>query len=377
MGFARVCCGRILPLAVAGVAAFLGWLRTQPHAWGVVFATLSPLLEGRAPPLLVGHGKMEGTPPVPDDLSPAPRPANEAFATLPGGHRMPLSGIGMCCRASAYDDVLVRRTVLWYLLRGGRHVDTAHVYRNHRAIGLGIKDAMDRGVPRSEIFLVTKIFPPYYGYETALETVPRFLEELGLDYVDLVLMHAPKMPIARNQCHKDGLSDARCRQETWRALSELRERGATRNVGVSNFGISQMKELQGMDLAPIANNQIQFNAFVPEKQHDIFFYCVVNGIAVTAYYPVGGALDKAKIAASSTIRDVSEKYGKSTYQLLLRWAVQKGAAVIPGTGNPEHMKDNLDVFSWSIGEEDMEALERLRRSDEAGKMTLDPEKMFG
>lgn len=144
--------GRIITALVLLIAIFLGWLRTYKPAYGVIFATVSPLLEGYAPPLLVGHGRMTGTEEIPDDMMPSPRPENELFASLPDGYKLPLSGIGMCCRATAYDDVLVRRTILWYLLQGGRHIDTAHVYRNHKAIGLGIKDAIERGIPRSEIY---------------------------------------------------------------------------------------------------------------------------------------------------------------------------------------------------------------------------------
>lgn len=180
--------GRIITAIVLLIAIFLGWVRTYKPAFGIIFATISPLLEGYAPPLIVGHGKMKGTPEVPSDMVPLPRPENELFASLPGGYQLPLSGIGMCCRHSAYDDVLVRRTILWYLLQGGRHIDTAHVYRNHRAIGLGIQDAIERGVPRSEITIVTKLFPPYYGYQSTLDLVPTFLDELGVDYIDLVLM---------------------------------------------------------------------------------------------------------------------------------------------------------------------------------------------
>lgn len=366
MSFVKIF-GRVITGIVLLIAIFLGWVRTYKPAYGIIFATISPLLEGYAPPLLVGHGRMEGTPPVPDDLKPSVRPENELFAPLPGGYQLPLSGVGMCCRHTAYDDVLVRRTILWYLLQGGRHIDTAHVYRNHKAIGLGIKDAIERGIPRNEIFLVTKLFPPYYGYQSTLDLVPTFLDELGVDYIDLVLMHAPKMPLALNDC--GALSDKECRQVTWKALSELKEKGIMRNVGVSNFDITLLNEIKEVEGgAPIANLQMQYNAFVPPKQHETFDYAMSNDISITAYYPVGGVLDKEKANNSSLIAELSNFYGKSTYQILLRWVVQKGAAVIPGTGNPSHMKDNLDLYSWSLSDEDMERMIELRSSEEANKM---------
>jgi 2,5-diketo-D-gluconate reductase A len=134
---------------------------------------------------------MVGTPPVPDDMLPEPRPENEMIIELAGGYQMPQNGLGMCCRPTAYDDVLVERTVLWYLLMGGRLVNTAQLYLNHRADGKGIKEAIRRGVPRGEIFVTTELFMSFYGPNSTKEVVPTFLEELGLEYLDLVLMHMP------------------------------------------------------------------------------------------------------------------------------------------------------------------------------------------
>ena len=98
---------------------------------------------------------------------------------------MPAQGLGMCCRASAYDEETVRRTVLWYLLLGGRHIDTADLYLNHRGVGKGIKEAISRGIPRSEIFVTTKFPARFFGFKTSQNSVNRYLEELGLEYVDL------------------------------------------------------------------------------------------------------------------------------------------------------------------------------------------------
>jgi diketogulonate reductase-like aldo/keto reductase len=376
MGFARIVFRRIVPVLVLIAAIFVGWLSTTPMAFGVLFATVLPILEGRLPPVIFGHGKMVGTPPVPDDMTPEPRPDNEVFQVLPGGYKMPLSGIGMCCRYSAYDDVLVRRSVLWYLLLGGRHIDGAHLYLNHRAIGLGIKDAVNRGVPREEIFFTTKLFPTLYGYNTTLETVPTFLEETGLEYIDLVLMHAPNIALARTECTRAGLSDKECRQETWKALSELRDRGIMRNIGVSNFRVDQMMEIEELDLAPIACNQFQWNAFVPAKQQKIFDYCVENNIAVTGYQSLGGSLQRAQASTVDTLQELASKYDVSVSKLMLRWSMQKGTAVIPGTGNPKHMKENLEVYSLEISTEDMEAIDGLRSSEIASKFVYADPDMF-
>jgi hypothetical protein len=182
---------RVFPSIVLAIAISLGWLATQDLPMGVFFATIIPLSKGILPATIVGHGKMKGTPPVPDDMKPQPRPANEQFLDLPGGYQMPQIGIGMCCRPTAYDDELVYRSVLWWLLLGGRHIDGAHLYLNHNAIGRGIAEAIRRGIKREEIFVTTKIFPTHFGYQSTLNNVKEYVKDFGLDYVDLVLLHFP------------------------------------------------------------------------------------------------------------------------------------------------------------------------------------------
>ena len=222
------------------------------------------------------------TPEVPDDLQPQPRPLQEQFLILPSGDELPQNGLGMCCRPTAYDDVCVERSVLWYLLLGGRHIDTAHLYLNHVAIGRGIAEAMKRGVPREEIFVTTKLFPSHFGYNKTLETIPKFLDELNLDYIDLVLMHSTsRFGLPMVGCKN--LSNKQCRQETWKALSKIQQQQTiyyyssspatttVRNIGVSNFATHTLQELmdyesdgEGVYKSPIANNQIQWNPWAPQ-----------------------------------------------------------------------------------------------------------------
>ena len=331
---------------------------------------------------------MTGTPPVPDDMMPLPRPKNELFLELPGGYRMPQAGLGMCCRPSAYDDVLVRRTVLWYLLLGGRHLDAAHLYLNHRAIGQGIQDAIKRGIPREEIFVTTKIFPSFYGYNSTLRVVPTYLEELQLDYIDLVLMHFPSnFPFLTNDCTKQKLTPAQCRADTYRALSELRIRtdddegdahdsdsinnkkskGILRNIGVSNFAVPHLQQIQGLNLAPIAVNQFQFNPWAPEFSQKTYQYCRAHNISITAYASLGGSLQHSQAATVEALDAIAKKHSKSVPQVMLRWALQNHMAVIPGTGNPNHMKENLNVYSFELDAEDMAVIDTLKEDPLAKK----------
>ena len=370
---------RIVPICVLLAALFLRWLNTStPIPEGKFFATIFPILKGIWPATIVGHGKMPGTPPVPDDMTPEPRPENEVLLELPGGHQIPQNGIGMCCRPTAYDDVLVERTVLWFLLLGGRHIDGAHIYLNHKAIGKGIKEAIRRGVPRSEIFFTTKLFPTFFGYNSTLEIVPTWLKETGLDYIDLVLMHAPIHPAdallgTSKECNKLRLSKKKCRQVTWKALSELRARGVMRNVGVSNFVANQLTDLTEMEnVAPIANNQIMFNPFLSNDWLETVEFCHEHGIVITGYNSLGGALQHHEAKTVETLTKLSEKYKRSVAQIMLRWAMQKNVVVIPGTGNPNYMRENLSIYAFELSPEDMDSIDRLRKSEESGKFMSTP-----
>jgi diketogulonate reductase-like aldo/keto reductase len=288
MGIKGILVWRIIPGVVVAIAATVGFFLSHEFPLAFFLSTVFALSKGALPPLVFGHGKMRGTPEVPIDLMPLPRPTDELFLDLPGGGRLPQQGIGMCCRASATDDVLVYRTVLWYILLGGRHIDGAHLYWNHAAIGRGIAEAIRRGVPREEIFVTTKIMPTHFGFESAKENVQKYLKELGLDYIDMVLLHWPKnFPLLSSPCQKEGKSPSECRRDTWRALSDLREGGLIKNAGVSNFSLKHIKELESFGGAPIANNQISFHPFEPDHVMETVEYCQSNGITITAYSPLG------------------------------------------------------------------------------------------
>jgi diketogulonate reductase-like aldo/keto reductase len=284
---------------------------------------------------------------------------------------MPQNGLGMCCRYSAYDDVLVYRTTLWYLLEGGRHIDTADMYLNHEPIGKAVKEAEKRGISRDEIFITTKLPPSHFGYETTKTTVPRYLQELGnLDYIDLVLMHAPApFPyIQTNECAKRGISNTDCRKETWKALSELREEGLLRNIGVSNFAVQHLKEFDSFG-APIANNQIQYSPFVDASEQETLKYCADHNITITAYSPLGGMMDQDKAFTYGVLNELAAKYNRSVSQIMLRWAIQSGCAVIPGTGNPKHMRENLEVYNFELSEEDFKIISELKYAKDAPIIT--------
>lgn len=368
MGLVRILCSRVLPTVVLLLALILGWFASHEQPLALFFATVVPLSAGKIPSSIIGHGKQRGgTPPVPDDLSPRPRPSNELFLELPGtGDQMPQNGIGMCCRWSAYDDVLVYRTTLWYLLQGGRHIDGASMYLNHKPIGEAVREAEKRGIPRQEVFITTKLPPQHFGYETTKKRVPKYLKELGVDYIDLVLMHAPStFPyVQTNECQTRDISNSDCRMETWKALSELKEQGIVRNIGVSNFSVKHLKELDGIG-APIANNQIQYSPFVDASEQETLKYCAEKNISITSYSPLGGLMDQDKAFSYKVLNELAEKYDRPVSQIMLRWAMQTGTAVIPGTGNPNHMLQNLDIYNFELTEDDFETINGLKHAQDA------------
>eukprot|EP00457_Paulinella_chromatophora_P007431 gb/GEZN01007454.1/.p1 GENE.gb/GEZN01007454.1/~~gb/GEZN01007454.1/.p1 ORF type:complete len:388 (-),score=36.45 gb/GEZN01007454.1/:371-1375(-) len=306
-------------------------------------------------------GKM--TPTVPPDLKPSPRPAGEIFFTLPSGAQMPASGIGMCCRGTAYDAESVRQTTLWYLLKGGRLIDTAALYLNHVPIAWGIKQAVARGVPRNEIFVTTKVPPNLYGFKGTSALIERMLKELDSDYIDLVLLHMPfgMLGIALGEeayfkRFDDCKTMVECWEGSWRALAAVRKQGKVRDVGVSNFNKDHLKMLQGLAVvkeAPIVINQLAYNPWVPQFQKDIVEYCKSQGIALTGYSTLGGSFGKDTAGAAEVLQEIATAHQVSTFLVLSRWSIQKGVAVIPGTGNPKHMVSNLAVYSFELSDAEM------------------------
>jgi len=267
------------------------------------------------------------------------------------GARFPMVGLGLCCRASASGDA-VRQSVLEFLLMGGRHLDDAEVYNNHREVGQGVREAITRGVPREEIFFTTKVDASRFGFEGVTEWVPKMLADLQMDYVDLVLLHWA------GEEKKDSCGSARtCRQEAWLALQRFVRSGQIRNLGVSNFGPRQIAELQGLNSMPVAVNQLEYHPWAEDTHLEAVAFCHQHGIAITAYGSMGSNKLVYQLMNDGVMKQLAEMHGKTVGQILLRWAVQKNVTVIPGTGNPEHMKENLDVFDFELSGEAMEFLD--------------------
>jgi len=345
------------------ISILLGWIFTTPVPEGTIFATLIPLVNGKLPSTIFG----DVTPlvnPVPDDISPEDRPSKEILFTLSSGAEMPSNGIGLCCRASAYDFESVKRTVVWYLMKGGRLLDTAQLYLNHKAVGAGIQEAIKRGIPREEIYVTTKITPRFFSGDSISKLIPEFLEELQVEYLDLVLLHHPEgFPLSVKCAHG---TPSECRANGWDQLSQMKNKGFIRDIGISNFGIRQIKQLQALNLSPISVNQIQYNPWAPDWQQEVVDFCQENNIVITAWGSFQGTLmQHAAMFTVETLKGISDAKSKSVPQIMLRWAIQKGVAVIPGTGNPKHMAENLAIFDFELTADEMKQLDNIRSDPKA------------
>ena len=218
-------------------------------------------------------------------------------------------------------------------------------YGNEKAVGEGIRAS---GVPRDQIFVTTKLWDDVRGEAATVADAKQSLKRLGLDYVDLYLIHSP---------HDGQIVD------TYKAMHKLKAAGLVKSVGVSNFGVRHLEGLKAAGCPPPSCNQIELHVFL--QQPEIVAYCRAAGIAVTAYSPLG----KGAWVHRKAVIEVAAKYGKTAAQLLIRWSLQSNFVCIPKSSNAGRIAENFDVFDFEISAEDMGALAAL---DGAEHCTWDP-----
>jgi diketogulonate reductase-like aldo/keto reductase len=244
------------------------------------------------------------------------------------GEEVPAIGLGTW---NLTDDRCVR-TVRRALELGYRHVDTAQDYGNEREVGHAIATS---SVPREECFVTTKLWPSNYRYDDAIESTRRSLERLDTAYVDLLLMHWPH-PLVPTE-------------ETLGAMADLVDEGLVRHVGVSNFSRPRLEEARELSREPILSDQVQYHPY--RDRSDLLEYCRREGIMLTAYSPLvhGG------VVGDDRLTEIGAKYEKTAAQVALRWLVQQEmVAAIPKASSREHLAANIDIFDFSLTDEEME-----------------------
>jgi methylglyoxal/glyoxal reductase len=256
--------------------------------------------------------------------------------------QMPVLGLGVYQTA---PGKITQNAVKSALKIGYRHIDTARIYGNEVDVGQAVRGS---GIPREDLFVTTKLWNSDQGYDSTLRACEASLKRLGLDYLDLYLMHFPVPEL---------------RGESWRAMVKLQQDGKCRAIGVSNFTIHHLKELlKEHELTP-AVNQVEFHPFLYQKE--LLEYCQSKGIQVEAYSP----LARGERFKHPRIASLAKKYSKTPAQVMIRWGLQHGLVVIPKSTGEERIRENSQVFDFAISGEDMRVLDSL---DEDLRLNWDP-----
>lgn len=254
------------------------------------------------------------------------------FATLNNGLNMPMAGIGTFLLTPDEAEA----SVLAALEDGYRLIDTANAYVNEKAVGRAMKKS---GLKREEIFLETKLWPSFYEDDNAVD---KTLERLGTDYIDLLLIHQPAGNYVAG----------------YRQMEKAYKEGKVKVIGLSNFNQAQIEEILGLCQVKPAVLQTEVHPYFQEQELKSFLS--KEGMVIQAWYPLGHG-DKA-LLEEPLFTKLGKKYGKTNAQIILRWHIQDGNIVIPGSKNPAHIKDNFDLFDFSFTEEEMEKIAALDKN---------------
>lgn len=298
--------------------------------------------------------------------------------TIGNGAAMPMVGLG--CWKGITEEI-----VYLALKAGYRHIDGACDYGNEEAVGRGLKRAFDEGIcTRADVFVTTKLWNTYHRREHVEPACRRSLSDMGLDYVDLYLIHFPIslkfVPFETryppewvhdpngDETTKAMVIDPVPYRETWEAMEALVGKGLARNIGVCNLSCSLMADVLSYATIKPAMNQVENHPFLTQMK--LVEFCKKHGIAVTAFSPLGGsgyveinmASPDELLVDHSVVKGIAEATGKTPGQVLIRFQVQRGLIVIPKTKTPSRLTENLDVFGFELTEEQMGALFALNKN---------------
>lgn len=274
---------------------------------------------------------------------------------LSNGEEIPQFGLGTWF----IDDDKAADAVKAAADMGYRHFDTAQAYGNERGVGEGIRTC---GIPREKLFVVSKVAAEHKDYEAAAKGIDETLSKMGLDYLDMMIIHSPQPWVEVNQS-EDRYEDGN--RQAWKALEDAYEAGKLKAIGVSNFQIRDIESLEtGANIKPMVN---QILCHISNTPLELIKYCQVKGIVIEAYSPIahGEILKQPEIAA------IADKYGASVPQLCIQYTLQLGLVSLPKTGNPEHMKSNSEL-DFEISNEDMELLKTFKKIESYGQSSIFP-----
>ena len=266
---------------------------------------------------------------------------------LKNGNKIPALGLGTSGLRGKECTEIVKKA----LKIGYRHIDTADMYRNHRAIAEALNQAE---IDRKQLFITSKIQSQDLEYKELKKAAERLLNELDIEYLDLLLIHwpNPEIPV----------------EESLKAMKELKEAGKVKNIGVSNFTVPLLKEALEAYPDLITVNQVEFHPTLYQKE--LLDFAFKNDIILTAYSP----LAQGEVFENSVLKNLGEKYDKTPAQLALRWLIEKNIAAIPKASSEAHLKNNLEVFDWDFpidAAREMELLDQNNRLIDPGYPDFD------
>ncbi len=256
--------------------------------------------------------------------------------TLNSGYEMPIYGLGTY---SLEGDECVQ-SVTAALENGVRLIDTAYMYHNEESVGEAVRNS---GVPREDIFVITKLYPNQFSAPEA--AIEQALEKLDIEYIDMMLLHHP------------GEDDVKA----YKAMEKAAAEGKIHSIGLSNWYIEELEDfLPQVDTVP---SLVQNEIHPYYQENDVIPYIHDLGIVVQGWYPLGGRGYTKELLGNSVISEIAAAHGKSSAQVILRWNLQKGIVVIPGSSNPDHIKENTELFDFELTNEEMEKINSLDRGE--------------
>ncbi len=253
---------------------------------------------------------------------------------LTNGNKIPKIGLG----TFKLRGDTCKKAVKTALKTGYKLIDTAEKYKNEQKIGETIKNR-----DREKLFLTSKVWPTNLHYEDVLKACEKSLERLRTDYLDLYLIHWPNEEVFVG--------------ESLDALADLVGDGKVKSVGVSNFTIEQLDEVLSVSEVPITVNQVEFHPWL--FQEDLLEFCEDNGVVLEAYAPVA----RGRFFDDVVVQELSEKYGKTPPQIVLRWEIQKGVVPLPRSSDKEHIRENFEVFDWKLETGDVEKIDKIEHQE--------------
>lgn len=269
---------------------------------------------------------------------------NQTYVTLNDGNKIPQFGLGVYM---IMGDAPTKETCLDALKLGYRHIDTAHAYQNERGVGAAIKES---GIPREKIWVTTKLWPSEYGEGKTAETIDKMLERLGMDYIDLLLLH---------QQFGDYLG-------AWKDMEKAVKAGKVKSIGISNFESERLEEI--CEAATIKPSVLQVECHPYYQQNDLKKRIEKYGTIIESWYPIGHG-DK-NLLNEPVFTELAEKYQKNNVQIILRWQIQEGNIVFPKSTNLVHLRDNIDVFDFELTEDEMNKIKALDKGVRFFNMSL-------